>query len=613
MSQRPKRETANTKPAQIIIDNIQKRRTSAQVQEDARNAAAAKAAKQAADAELKAEKIARIAAAEDKLRREDEDAKKNAERPDLVVGKKRGSKKSVSTNKGKLPENDPLDNKDIRGTIVQPDLSLVDNTMMKKQKFVNKPKVQVPATEPSDDESDGGNDDEMKKNCTPATKAQLPNTEQLDDDDAAMLSEGLVDLPEDSIVDTESSDGRGLEEFDASDQDDDYVIKVDESESDDHEVVIPKKPAAKKEKPKRGELRQTINNARQVAPASGLVIGAKRKDPADPKSSQPDKRAKKSEPMGLMADWKKKVRQKGSNGSEADLVNTELEPVGGEFHDDEEAVSVTAARTAKGANVTKVKYETPMRLVQTPSIDIEQFRRGRGPKKEKYTVIDLPFPAGPGKAAYHQKWRRQFKHSLYHWAGTVSDPFGTNAIMGPKVREIWNAVYPTLVLENDDPAWDVIRGVAGDALLDWRSSAGKDAIKIVVKTFKENKISDDEVGEVAEYYLKKFRFIYGNPDASNPEEKEPFLGPFMLEMFATVLKKTVASMFGYGHPIGGLAMAAATLERAFELIKQGRVTLDYEDDTDKKKPSLPQFNDKLWGPKVRKWVVSTQKLDVKKH
>lgn len=96
MSQRPKRETANTKPAQIIIDNIQKRRTSAQVQEDARNAAAAKAAKQAADAELKAEKIARIAAAEDKLRREDEDAKKNAERPDLVVGKKRGSKKSVS-------------------------------------------------------------------------------------------------------------------------------------------------------------------------------------------------------------------------------------------------------------------------------------------------------------------------------------------------------------------------------------------------------------------------------------------------------------------------------------------------------------------------------------
>jgi len=55
------------------------------------------------------------------------------------------------------------------------------------------------------------------------------------------------------------------------------------------------------------------------------------------------------------------------------------------------------------------------------------------------------------------------------------------------------------------------------------------------------------------------------------------------------------------------------LERAFELIKQGLVTLDDEDKIDKKKTSLPQFNDKLWGSKVRKWVMSTQKLDVKEH
>lgn len=30
-----------------------------------------------------------------------------------------------------------------------------------------------------------------------------------------------------------------------------------------------------------------------------------------PPSTQPDKRAKKNEPIGLMADWKKKVGQKG--------------------------------------------------------------------------------------------------------------------------------------------------------------------------------------------------------------------------------------------------------------------------------------------------------------
>ena len=106
-----------------------------------------------------------------------------------------------------------------------------------------------------------------------------------------------------------------------------------------------------------------------------------------------------------------------------------------------------------------------MNIVQTPSVDVEQFRRGRGQKKEKYTVNDLPFPSGLGKAAFHQKWRRQFKHSLYQWASTIPDPFGTNAIMGTKVREIWNTVYLTLVLEKDDPAWDAIRGVVSNLMI----------------------------------------------------------------------------------------------------------------------------------------------------
>lgn len=53
------------------------------------------------------------------------------------------------------------------------------------------------------------------------------------------------------------------------------------------------------------------------------------------------------------------------------------------------------------------------------------------------------------------------------------------------------------------------------------------------------------------------------------------------------------------------------LERAFEVIGEGLVTLDKADDVDKKK--VPQFNDHLWGTKVRKWVLSTKNLDVKKH
>ena len=47
------------------------------------------------------------------------------------------------------------------------------------------------------------------------------------------------------------------------------------------------------------------------------------------------------------------------------------------------------------------------------------------------------------------------------------------------------------------------------------------------------------------------------------------------------------------------------------MIGEGLVTLDKADDVDKKK--VPQFNDHLWGTKVRKWVLSTKNLDVKKH
>ena len=43
------------------------------------------------------------------------------------------------------------------------------------------------------------------------------------------------------------------------------------------------------------------------------------------------------------------------------------------------------------------------------------------------------------------------------------------------------------------------------------------------------------------------------------EDRQPFLGQFILEMFATHLKKTIASVEGYGHAVGGLAMAVGAV------------------------------------------------------
>lgn len=54
---------------------------------------------------------------------------------------------------------------------------------------------------------------------------------------ASPVSEGPIDLPEDSVVDTESSDGQGLiyeEEDDGDhDQDEDYVMRDDKSDESD--------------------------------------------------------------------------------------------------------------------------------------------------------------------------------------------------------------------------------------------------------------------------------------------------------------------------------------------------------------------------------------------
>ena len=99
-------------------------------------------------------------------------------------------------------------------------------------------------------------------------------------------------------------------------------------------------------------------------------------------------------------------------------------------------------------------------------------------------------------------------------------------------------------------------------------------------------------------------------------------------MFATLLKKIIASVGGYGQTVGHLAMALGAvhlhfhlslllynyffqLEHAFEVISDSLVSPDKADDVNKKK--VPQFNNHLWGTKVPKWVLSTKNLDMNKH
>jgi hypothetical protein len=96
--------------------------------------------------------------------------------------------------------------------------------------------------------------------------------------------------------------------------------------------------------------------------------------------------------------------------------------------------------------MTSVKVVEPAPVAFDPSSG-----SGRRPKKEKYTLSSLPFPRGATSTTYAREWRKLFKSTLIHWAATLKDPFGTNAVTGMEdiITEIWKAVFPSIANEVD--------------------------------------------------------------------------------------------------------------------------------------------------------------------
>jgi hypothetical protein len=77
-------------------------------------------------------------------------------------------------------------------------------------------------------------------------------------------------------------------------------------------------------------------------------------------------------------------------------------------------------------------------------------------KKIRYTFSSLPFPRGAASTSYARDWRKSFKSTLIHWAATLEDPFGTNAIVENVVAEIWKLVFPSIAKEVDDDSREAI-------------------------------------------------------------------------------------------------------------------------------------------------------------
>lgn len=90
-----------------------------------------------------------------------------------------------------------------------------------------------------------------------------------------------------------------------------------------------------------------------------------------------------------------------------------------------------------------MKIVEPVPVALDPSSSVS----GRRVKKEKYTLASLPFPRGAESISYSREWRKSFKPTLIHWAATLKDPFGTNAVMGDILTEVWMAVFPSIANE----------------------------------------------------------------------------------------------------------------------------------------------------------------------
>ena len=92
---------------------------------------------------------------------------------------------------------------------------------------------------------------------------------------------------------------------------------------------------------------------------------------------------------------------------------------------------------------------TSVRVVEpaAAALDPSSGPSGHRIKKEKYTLASLPFPRGAESMTYTREWRKSFKPTIIHWAATLKDPFGTNAVVGEIVKEVWSTVFPTIANE----------------------------------------------------------------------------------------------------------------------------------------------------------------------
>ncbi|KAG1748364.1 uncharacterized protein EDB91DRAFT_1245074 [Suillus paluster] len=466
---------------------------------------------------------------------------------------------------------------------------------------------------------------------------------------------------------SDDSESRSSEGGTGDNSEDDEPEEHDSS-SVKEEVCKPrkgKKSTASKEKKR--VLREEIMKARKTTATAGITV-RKRKgtesqetDTAERSGSLQTKRVKGAHSSNLQADWKKivglttkSVRYSLTRVSDEELIPAASDTLSrsmscassrssmttpttegdedGEFAHDEtpESLAVTCkkkgsspklpkeigATGTKSARVTANMGLTLMRKGADDAVVEEIKRSDKSKPLKKLKLEDLPFVDKKD----NEIWA-QLICALIDWAGTTTDPFGTNEHpeVSSKLQKLWDLLFSHNKV--DVTKCPAIKKVATDRLNEGQSMFGKNAIKILERELKKAEYRLDTNARIKFVQdrlpqkidgQKRVPFIYADQESL----KQLWLAPMLLELLAAHVRHCGTSFQAFGKPAGALGVCAAVVHHALFLYKDGDSAKEAAKEVKRTGlPSQPTKNvsfNAAWGSVAMQYSLQTAQLSDKK-
>ncbi|KAG1849620.1 hypothetical protein C8R48DRAFT_677043 [Suillus tomentosus] len=236
---------------------------------------------------------------------------------------------------------------------------------------------------------------------------------------------------------------------------------------------------------------------------------------------------------------------------------------------------------AKVPPAKKVKTASKVKTEQTDLSDtpLASTQAGDGPwvemikARSSYRNTDLP------PACQDGRWPKVFLPTIYLWAGSQPNLWNiSDDALLEAINHIFQVVYPEV--KYAPSLQGSVFGVTNQRLSEWRSNFGSTAIAIIIDFMARN--DDANPGDLAEYLLSDFAFLYEDPDVI--DKMKTFRSPFMLQLVATghlqatighanvpALNTEALTASGISGVVG---IAAAALERALKLIKDNVINIE---------------------------------------